>query len=63
MRMHVGYWWESLKGKTQPRRSMSRRVDNSIKQELKEKGSNGMDWTELYETRILSTWQWTVWFR
>jgi hypothetical protein len=53
--MHIGYWWESQKGKRPLGRPRRRWVGN-IKIYLREIGWDGMDWTDLVRDRD----QWRV---
>jgi hypothetical protein len=44
--MHIGYWWESQKGKRPLGRPRGRWIDN-IKMNIREIGWDGMDWINL----------------
>jgi hypothetical protein len=48
--MHVGYWWESQKGKKPLGRRRRRWVDN-VKMNLREIGWGGIDWIDLAQDR------------
>jgi hypothetical protein len=48
--MHIGYWWDSQKGKRPLERPKRRWVDN-IKIDLRETGWDGMDWIDLAQDR------------
>jgi hypothetical protein len=48
--MHIGYWWETQKGKRPLLRPRRRLVDN-IKMDLREIGWDGVDWIDLAQDR------------
>jgi hypothetical protein len=48
--MHMGYWWETQKGRDHWEGPRSRWVDN-IKMDLREIGWDDMDWIDLAQDR------------